>query len=195
MVTVPSLLGMARALQGSCVTQRKAFWTMCAPQCEPWGSGDAKWDRVKGVEGLEKYNMALFEVVKWQAILPLLNHFLLTPNSPVYPPSLSPPPSTPFLSTYSPSPFTPPYPPAFLSLTPSLQLSLTLLQFPPSLQTSATPSSLSPSLPLFNSPLTSLSTHNPPPSLSLPSPLSTSYLPFSPSLHPPLNPPSPVGGG
>ena len=64
MVTVPSLLGMARALQGCHVIRRQAFWDMCSPRSETWEDGDSRWDMLRGLPELEeKYTMTLFEVV------------------------------------------------------------------------------------------------------------------------------------
>ena len=64
MVTVPALLGMARALQGCQVSRREAFWSMCAPYCETWVEGDSRWEMLRDqMASEEKYNMALFKVV------------------------------------------------------------------------------------------------------------------------------------
>jgi len=66
-VTVPALLGMARALQGNYVTCRKAFWTLCKPQRDPWTDDHMKWEELKALEGTEgKFNLSLFQVVSQQ---------------------------------------------------------------------------------------------------------------------------------
>ena len=65
MVTVPALLGMARALQGCHVIQRQAFWDMCQPHQDPWSTEEHPgWGMMREqAEQEESYNMALFEVV------------------------------------------------------------------------------------------------------------------------------------
>lgn len=64
MVTVPALLGMAKALQGCQVSRREAFWSLCAPFSEPRKEEDSWWEKLREQEGLEEeYNMTLFKVV------------------------------------------------------------------------------------------------------------------------------------
>lgn len=45
MVTVPSLLGLCRALQGCVKSRRKAFWAMCKPHKDPWKEDDERWQK------------------------------------------------------------------------------------------------------------------------------------------------------